>query len=175
MTLPVPTLSRRAAVLGALGAALGLTTSTALPLEAAAAPKRMVVWSKDANRAYLVENGKIKRTMKIIDNNKKTPNGDYKIWRWEKAYSYVNGRKVWLENFAPFYRRPGATANIGFHRVPTWASGKNKGKQIHPDSHLGTGRYTSGGCIRMSNKDIKAMRKFAKAGTKIRVQNRRYS
>lgn len=173
----VQNLKSRRAFFGLVGIAAGAGLATAAGLGAApahAAGNRMVVWSTGANRVYLVEDGKIKRTMKCIDNDWKTPAGTYSIWRWELAYSFYQGKKIWLENFAPFYRRPGATGNIGFHRVPIWAEGKNKGKQIHSNSKLGDKSIESEGCIRLSDADIKATKKFAPAGTKIVVQKAAY-
>ena len=163
------------AAVGAVGAAGWATGLVATPSAAQAATGRRVIWSKNAHRVYLVEaSGAVTRAMPCLGNNWKTPNGTYNIWSYSRAISYVGDRKVYLPDFAPFYRRPGQTWNIGFHAIPVWADNPNAGAQIHDDSLLG-GDTETGGCIRVSAGDASFLHSWAAVGTTVVVQDGAYS
>ena len=177
-TLASRPVSRRAllrcgGLLGAAGIATWATQGALVPLAAQAADAKKIVWSKDAVRVYLVAGGRTVRAMACVQNARKTPNGIYTIWSFSRAVSYHKGRQVHLPDFAPFYRRPGAAWNIGFHAIPVWAHGSDAGKQIHEDALLGTD-LESGGCIRLSATDAAFLHAWAPVGTTVVVQNPAY-
>ncbi len=159
-----------AAAVSCLGLSVG-AVADASPKKPA--PRRLVVWSKAEHRVYLVEGPVIVTVLKCLGNADKTPDGTYYIESWSRAASYYEGQQVWLNNFGPFYRRPGHTWNIGFHAIPVWATGKHKGQPIHKDSLLGGGTVTEG-CVRLSQHDSAVIRAFAKAGTAVVVTSRPY-
>lgn len=158
---------------GVTGVAGWAVRGTAVPLAARAAEGKQIVWSKDAVRVYLVEAGRIVRTMACVQNTWKTPNGTYTVWSYERAVSYYEGRQVDLPDFAPFYRRPGASWNIGFHAIPVWADGPDAGEQIHDDELLGTD-LESEGCVRLAATDAAFLRSWAPVGTSVVVQDGAY-
>lgn len=163
------------AAVGAVGVANWATRSAVSPVAAQAAGTKKIVWSKNAHRVYLVDgSGAIARAMPCLGNDWKTPNGSYSIWSYSRAISYVDGRKVYLPDFAPFYRRPGQTWNIGFHAIPVWADDPNSGEQIHDDSLLG-GSTQTGGCIRLSSVDASYLHSWAPVGTTVVVQDEAYN
>ena len=166
-------LLRCGGLLGAAGVATWVTGGGLLPLAADAAEGRVIVWSKDAVRVYLVAGGRTVRTMACIQNGWKTPNGTYRVWSYSRAVSYHQGRQVYLPDFAPFYRRPGAAWNIGFHAIPVWAHGPDAGQQIHEDALLGT-ELETGGCVRLSATDAAFLHGWAPVGTTVVVQSGAY-
>lgn len=157
-----------AAVAGA-AASVGLgVLGPAVPAAAAGAKK--IVWYKGTNQVHLYEGSTVVRVMLCADNDWKTPAGTYAIKSWGRTTSYVDGRLVYLDNWAPFYRRPGATWDIGFHSIPTWASNPNKGAETRPMSDLGV-MSDSGGCVNLSRADSSYLRSWAPVGTPVVVRD----
>lgn len=156
---------------GVAAAGLGAWALPGAAIQAAAqnAPAKSIVWSKDAVRVHLLEDGQIVRTMPCVQNAWKTPDGSYAIEAWSRAISYYQGRRVDLPDFGQFYRRPGASWNIGFHAIPVWSDGPDAGQPIHGGDLLGT-EVESEGCLRLAAEDAAHLRSWAPVGTPVVVQ-----
>jgi hypothetical protein len=125
---------------------------------------RRIVWSKSANRVWLVTSaGRVADTFAVSDNDRKTPVGTYPIKRRNPAATSATGAK--LAHFLGFYQRPGHTAWIGLHAVP------QRGAKY--DRRLGAlGRPSqkpTPGCIYTTPKDALKTWRFARTGTRVVV------
>ncbi|MGV1003889.1 MAG: L,D-transpeptidase [Candidatus Nanopelagicales bacterium] len=124
---------------------------------------RRIVWSKSANLIWLVTaSEKVSASFAIADNDRKTPLGTYEIHRRNASATSLSGAK--LAYFLGFYRRPGHTAWIALHAIPT--RGNRRDIKLKA---LGTESYTTPGCIYESLADAKLTWKFATPGTKVVV------
>lgn len=171
-----PQVSRRGLLTGLAGVGLaagvaGVGLAAGGPgVPAIAAGAKKILWYKGNNQVHLYEGTSVVRVMLCADNDAKTPAGTYAIKSWGRTTSYVNGRLVYLENWGPFYRRPGATWDIGFHSIPTWASGSGAGRETRPMSDLGVASDT-GGCVNLSRADSSFLRSWAPVGTPVVVKD----
>lgn len=123
-----------------------------------------IVWSKGANRVWLVTADQaVVRTFRVSDNDRKTPLGTYRIHRRNPEATSITGAK--LAYFLGFYRRPGHTDWIGLHAVPL------RGKK-YDRKFTALGRDSqppTPGCIYTTVKDARATWRFADGDTKVVV------
>ena len=124
-----------------------------------------LAWIKAENRLYLVRDNVIVQVMLTTDNDVKTPVGDYSIYTRTEWTTSVAGGRYNLHYFQSFYRRPGATGNIGIHEV-----GQKNGRRAMDMTKLGVEGQVSDGCLRLSPDDAKTAWNFATLGTRILVR-----
>ena len=166
-------LIRTGAGVAAAGLGSWALRGVGVPAAAQDVPARTIVWSKEAVRVHLVEGDQVVRTMPCVQNAWKTPDGLYTIEAWSRALSYYQGRQVDLPDFGQFYRRPGASWNIGFHAIPVWSDGPDAGQPIHGPELLGSD-LESEGCLRLGAGDAAYLRSWAPVGTPVVVQTAPY-
>jgi hypothetical protein len=124
---------------------------------------RRIVWSKSANRVWLVTGkGRVAATFQVVDNDRKTPTGRYRIQR--RNYSARSFSGSALDQFLGFYQRPGHTAWIGLHAVP-----RRAGHYTRALGSIGPGGRQTPGCVYESPQDAKTTWKFARIGTPVTV------
>lgn len=139
-------------------------TPAASTLPQASGVGRRIVWSKSANRVWLVAaSGRVARTFAVSDNDAKTPAGRYRVQR--RNYSARSATGSALDRFLGFYQRPGHTAWIGLHAVPRRAGHYTRalGKLGSP-----TARPTPG-CLYLAPDDAEATWLFTRLGTPVVV------
>ncbi len=124
-----------------------------------------VLWIKEENALYLVENGVVWQAFTATGNVEKTPVGDYKVKYKLAASSSVYDSGWRLKYFIGFYRRPGATGDIGIHAIPD----KN-GTLLQDPATLGHPDQTTGGCLRLYEADAKVVYDFVSTGTPVLVR-----
>lgn len=128
---------------------------------------RRIVMSQKQNWIWLVRaNGTVAHQGGMIDSPSKVKPGVHytgskcgraaKI-RKNKSYDY----KFDLDYFVRI-----VACGIGFHRVPTYPG---TDRQIHEDYLLGTNRFTSSGCVRVSLETSKKIWDFTPTRTKLVV------
>jgi hypothetical protein len=139
-----------------------------VPAPARSGVGRRIVWSKSRNHVWLMSGtSQVLREYAVTDLDWKTPTGTFRVmYKARRSYASdsKNGHQT-LNYFVPFYRRCPSCSLIGFHAIPITDSGR----QIQPDSALGTEQYASHGCIRQTAADARALYEFVGTGTKVVV------
>jgi lipoprotein-anchoring transpeptidase ErfK/SrfK len=116
-------------------------------------------------RVYLYQGGEILTSYPVAVGKKgwETPTGNYQVIQMVENPAWEH---PWNGNIVP----PGPDNPLGERWIGFWTDGKNFiGFHGTPAEHL-IGRAVSHGCVRMRNRDIKALFALVQVGTPITVE-----
>lgn len=134
-------------------------TTSPKPLE------RRLVLSLKQRKVYVYEGDKAIASYPVAIGKKgwETPKGNFKIIKMVKD-------PIWQNPWNGKISRPGPNSPLGERWIGFWSDGKNTiGFHGTPGEHV-MGQAVSHGCVRMRNKDIKAMFDLVEMGAPVIVQ-----
>lgn len=134
-------------------------TTTPKPLE------RRLVLNLQQRKVYVYEGDKAIASYPVAIGKKgwETPKGNFKVIQMVKNPIWQN---PWNGKISP----PGVNSPLGERWIGFWTDGKNTiGFHGTPGEHL-MGQAVSHGCVRMRNKDVKAMFELVQIGAPVIVQ-----
>lgn len=127
-------------------------------------PTRLVLKLKE-RKVYVFKGDKAVVSYPVAVGKKgwETPTGNFKVLQMIRNPSWQN---PWTGKVSP----PGPKSPLGERWIGFWTDGKNfVGFHGTPGEHL-IGQAVSHGCVRMRNKDIKALFEVVTMGTPVIVQ-----
>jgi|GEM_PF-2125662 len=123
---------------------------------------RRIVYSRRMMRVWLVEDdGSVRLTAAVSGRFEKPGPGTYRVFS-KSRYTYaVQNPSIRWEYMVRF--ASARNGSIGFHQIPL-----QNGRPVQSEAQLGVGGL-SGGCVRMSRRDILVVWDWAGIGTKVVV------
>lgn len=116
-------------------------------------------------RVYAYQNDRVLASFPVAIGKKgwETPTGNFKVMQMIENPVWKN---PWNGKVSP----PGPKSPLGERWIGFWTNGKNYiGFHGTPGEHV-MGQAVSHGCVRMRNKDVKALYEFVKMGIPVVVQ-----
>jgi lipoprotein-anchoring transpeptidase ErfK/SrfK len=116
-------------------------------------------------RVYAYQNDRVLASFPVAVGKKgwETPTGNFKVMQMIENPQW---RNPWNGKISP----PGPKSPLGERWIGFWTNGKNYiGFHGTPGEHV-MGQAVSHGCVRMRNKDVKALYEFVQMGIPVVVQ-----